>query len=77
MLSIISGFEVANLGCCGTGRIELAVTCNKFDPFICGDVSKYVFWDADHLTEREYRSLVSQIIHKHVNKFFCGQYSPC
>ena len=43
MLSIISGFEVANLGCCGTGRIELAVLCNKFDPFICGDVSKYVF----------------------------------
>ncbi|KAJ4842436.1 hypothetical protein Tsubulata_027303, partial [Turnera subulata] len=36
------GFEVSNKGCCGTGNIEVAFLCNRFDDaHSCKDASKY------------------------------------
>ncbi|GLU04606.1 hypothetical protein SLE2022_217440 [Rubroshorea leprosula] len=64
------GFEVANKGCCGTGKLEVAVLCNKLSPSTCADVDKYIFWDSYHPTERGYRILISQLLQKYVNKFF-------
>ncbi|KAL6316551.1 hypothetical protein AAG906_018254 [Vitis piasezkii] len=65
-----SGFEVVNKGCCGTGLIEVAVLCNQFNPFTCNDVTKYVFWDSYHPTERVYKILIGEIIHEYVDSFF-------
>ncbi|TXG52023.1 hypothetical protein EZV62_021192 [Acer yangbiense] len=64
------GFEVANKGCCGTGELEVAVLCNKLSPTTCSDDSSYVFWDSYHPTEKTYRTLVSSLIRKYVDKFF-------
>ncbi|KAJ1375431.1 SGNH hydrolase superfamily [Sesbania bispinosa] len=45
------GFEKSVLeGCCGTGLLEMGPVCNAFD-ITCPDTSKYLFWDAVHLTE--------------------------
>lgn len=62
------GFKIVNKGCCGTGLIEAAVTCNALDT-TCKDDSIYVFWDAYHPTERAYKLIVSQIISKYINEF--------
>ncbi|XP_019054471.1 PREDICTED: GDSL esterase/lipase EXL3-like [Nelumbo nucifera] len=64
------GFEVINKGCCGTGKIEVAVLCNDLDPLTCLDVSNYVFWDSYHPTEKAYRSVVEPVLSKHINEFF-------
>ncbi|XP_039000595.1 GDSL esterase/lipase EXL3-like [Hibiscus syriacus] len=63
------GFEVANKGCCGTGNIEVAVLCNKLSPSTCPDVSKYIFWDSYHPTEKAYRALLIPLLQKYVTKF--------
>ncbi|XP_022751982.1 GDSL esterase/lipase EXL3-like [Durio zibethinus] len=63
------GFEVVNKGCCGTGNIEVAVLCNKLSPSTCTDVSKYIFWDSYHPTEKAYRALVAPLLPKYVSKF--------
>ncbi|KAI7725959.1 hypothetical protein M8C21_006918 [Ambrosia artemisiifolia] len=47
------GFEEVNIGCCGSGYVEAAALCNM-NSAICGDASKYVFWDAIHPTEQAY-----------------------
>ncbi|KAK3231875.1 hypothetical protein Dsin_003756 [Dipteronia sinensis] len=52
------GFEVANKGCCGTGKIEAGIfMCNQWNLFTCTNVSKYVFWDSFHPTEKAYKVL--------------------
>ncbi|XVF35930.1 hypothetical protein REPUB_Repub19eG0014200 [Reevesia pubescens] len=63
------GFEVANKGCCGTGNIEVAILCNKLSPSTCTDVSKYIFWDSYHPTEKAYRTLVKPLLEKCLSKF--------
>ncbi|KAE8707141.1 Detected protein of confused Function [Hibiscus syriacus] len=46
-------FEVATVGCCGTGLIEASVFCNPTSiPLSCEDASKYVFWDGYHPSEK-------------------------
>ncbi|XP_012449439.2 uncharacterized protein LOC105772608 [Gossypium raimondii] len=57
-----NGFEVVDNGCCGTGNIEVAILCNKLSPSTCTDVSKYIFWDSYHPTEKAYRALVTPIL---------------
>ncbi|GLJ16423.1 hypothetical protein SUGI_0278920 [Cryptomeria japonica] len=50
------GLEVIARGCCGTGTIEvLLFTCNQLSPFTCPDASKYLFFDAVHLTQKAYQ----------------------
>ncbi|XP_034676815.1 GDSL esterase/lipase At3g14820-like [Vitis riparia] len=64
-----SGLEVANKGCCGTGTIESVVLCNRFNPFTCKDVTKYVFWDSYHPTEKVYKILSRGVIQKYLGSF--------
>ncbi|XP_060199859.1 GDSL esterase/lipase EXL1-like [Lycium barbarum] len=52
------GFKIADKGCCGTGKIEVAEICT----FTCSSDSDYVFWDSFHLTEKAYRLLAHQIL---------------
>ncbi|KAI3913979.1 hypothetical protein MKW98_010791 [Papaver atlanticum] len=70
------GFEEVTRGCCGTGTIESTVLCNELNPFTCDDVSKYVFWDSYHPTERAYVILFGPIVEKYVNSFVCDN-SAC
>jgi phospholipase/lecithinase/hemolysin len=55
------GFENTRKACCGTGLIEVAFTCTKRNPFTCSDASKYIFWDAVHLTEKAYEIIAEHI----------------
>ncbi|XP_076917082.1 GDSL esterase/lipase At5g45960-like [Bidens hawaiensis] len=48
-----AGFEEVHRGCCGSGLLEADFLCNK-KSVLCSDVSKYVFWDAFHPTEKAY-----------------------
>lgn len=65
----LSGFSEANRGCCGTGKIEVAILCNPLSPSVCRDSSDYVFWDSYHPTERAYRVIISQLIPKYIHRF--------
>ncbi|TXG52018.1 hypothetical protein EZV62_021187 [Acer yangbiense] len=60
------GFEIVDRGCCGTGTIEVTLTCNELSP-VCEDVSKYIFWDSFHPTERTYKIVVSILRKKILN----------
>ncbi|XXG86242.1 hypothetical protein AAC387_Pa11g1174 [Persea americana] len=55
------GFEVPNKGCCGTGVVEVSILCNPATP-PCPDVSKYVFWDSYHPTEKAYKVITDSVI---------------
>lgn len=56
------GFKVSNLGCCGTGTIEVTQLCK----YPCPDVSDYLFWDSFHPTEKAYRILVHLFLEKYI-----------
>lgn len=57
------GFQFTNIGCCGTGKIEVAEICKC----ACPDVSKYLFWDSFHPTEKAYRILVHEFLQQNIN----------
>ncbi|TKY56891.1 GDSL esterase/lipase [Spatholobus suberectus] len=44
------GFAQTLQGCCGTGLLEMGPVCNVLD-LTCPDPSKFLFWDAVHLTD--------------------------
>ncbi|MCL7031105.1 hypothetical protein MKW94_012243, partial [Papaver nudicaule] len=67
------GFEEATIGCCGTGRIESIFLCNELNPFTCDDVSKYVFWDSYHPTERAYQVFLGPFLERNLNNLLCGK----
>ncbi|GLJ06411.1 hypothetical protein SUGI_0038470 [Cryptomeria japonica] len=46
------GFVEGRRGCCGTGRLEASILCNKFSIGTCENASKYVFWDSFHPSDR-------------------------
>lgn len=56
------GFEKVNVGCCGSGLLEVSFACN-LESVVCSDDSKYVFWDAIHPTEAAYYSIFLSIRH--------------
>ncbi|KAK9166944.1 hypothetical protein Scep_002135 [Stephania cephalantha] len=70
------GFEVSDRGCCGTGLIEAIFLCNMLNLFTCKDVTKYVFWDSYHPTEKAYRTLFIPILKSKATSFYCGD-RPC
>ncbi|KAH7427735.1 hypothetical protein KP509_10G057300 [Ceratopteris richardii] len=45
------GFDVSNTACCGQGKYNGFLICNRFSN-LCPDRTKYVFWDPFHPTER-------------------------
>ncbi|XP_057433898.1 GDSL esterase/lipase At2g42990-like [Lotus japonicus] len=63
------GFEVAGVGCCGTGRFEMGYMCDPKSPFTCTDANKYVFWDAFHPSQKTSQIVSNYLIEKHLAKF--------
>ncbi|KAL8216479.1 hypothetical protein R6Q57_023316 [Mikania cordata] len=63
------GFDVVDVGCCGTGEIEFSILCNKLAA-TCENHSKYFFWDSLHPTEKGYNVIVNHIIEDLVNDLF-------
>ncbi|KAK1303969.1 GDSL esterase/lipase EXL3 [Acorus calamus] len=61
------GFEVYTNGCCGTGTIEVTMLCNSVTTTTCEDVSKYLFWDSYHPTERAYEVLLNLTLPNYMN----------
>ncbi|KAM3343585.1 hypothetical protein P3S68_025674 [Capsicum galapagoense] len=55
------GFENINTGCCGTGFLEFALSCNPLS-YVCPNVSKNYFWDSVHPTERAYYLITQAIL---------------
>ncbi|KAM5565191.1 GDSL esterase/lipase [Rosa sericea] len=64
------GFEVVDKGCCGTGMIEVIFLCNRWAPNTCTNVSKYVFWDSYHPTEKAYQIHTHQVLQNSIHSFF-------
>ncbi|KAJ0256511.1 GDSL esterase/lipase EXL2 [Hirschfeldia incana] len=64
------GFKVSNLGCCGTGLIEVTALCNNYTAAVCPVRSDYVFWDSFHPTETAYRNIVANLLQRYLNRFF-------
>lgn len=62
------GFEVAEIGCCGTGAFEAGIFCHPDNPFTCTDADKYVFWDSIHPTEKT-NKIVSHYLLKYLKLF--------
>ncbi|KAL2344608.1 hypothetical protein Fmac_005893 [Flemingia macrophylla] len=62
------GYKVVDRGCCGTGKLEVAVLCNPLDA-TCSNVSEYIFWDSYHPTEGVYRKLVNEVLDKYMGQF--------
>ncbi|KAH1214693.1 GDSL esterase/lipase EXL3 [Glycine max] len=63
------GYKVMDRGCCGTGKLEVAVLCNPLDA-TCSNASEYVFWDSYHPTEGVYRKLVNYVLEKYIDRLF-------
>ncbi|KAK1388556.1 GDSL esterase/lipase EXL3 [Heracleum sosnowskyi] len=63
------GIEVVDRGCCGTGKLEVALLCNQLSQ-TCLDDSKYLFWDSFHPTEKGYRTLIDHILQTNIHSFF-------
>ncbi|PIA27856.1 hypothetical protein AQUCO_07500042v1 [Aquilegia coerulea] len=70
------GFEVVNKGCCGTGKLEVAILCNKLTP-PCEDVNNHVFWDSYHPTQKGYEALVFPLIQKYYKTILCSISDNC
>lgn len=72
LISLFSGFQVVDKGCCGTGDLEVSILCNQYTPVKCANVSDHIFWDSYHPTESAYKALVSPLLGENLNKFFWG-----
>ncbi|KAF3681519.1 GDSL esterase/lipase [Capsicum annuum] len=59
------GFQVASVACCGTGLFEMGYLCDKLSPLTCTDASKFVFWDAFHVTDKT-NQIISDFLMKYV-----------
>lgn len=64
-----SGFENAQVGCCGTGRFEMGFMCDPKSPFTCTDANKYVFWDAFHPSEKTSQIVSNYLMENYLGKF--------
>ncbi|KAK4794911.1 hypothetical protein SAY86_012905 [Trapa natans] len=63
------GFVNSVKGCCGTGFFEIGYLCNKNSPLTCPDASKFVFWDAFHLTEKTNGMVAHHIVKNYLSGF--------
>ncbi|CAI0549068.1 unnamed protein product [Linum tenue] len=54
------GFAITKKACCGTGTVEFGILCNPLAP-TCTNISKYIFWDGVHPTEKTYKIIFSKI----------------
>ncbi|PIN10423.1 hypothetical protein CDL12_16986 [Handroanthus impetiginosus] len=54
------GFVEPMKGCCGSGTYEYGNTCKNLTT--CLDRTKYVYWDAVHLTEKMYKIIADNAL---------------
>ncbi|KAF8087702.1 hypothetical protein N665_0570s0016 [Sinapis alba] len=57
------GLEETIKGCCGTGFIEAGPLCNSLSK-TCEDVSKYLFFDSVHPTQKAYSVIATYALQK-------------
>ncbi|GMJ04947.1 hypothetical protein like AT1G74460 [Hibiscus trionum] len=57
------GFDNADSPCCSLGRIRPALTCTPAST-LCGDRSKYVFWDEYHPSDSANELIARELIKK-------------
>ncbi|MCO5587498.1 hypothetical protein L7F22_041447 [Adiantum nelumboides] len=55
------GFEVTNQACCGQGKYNGFLICNRFSN-LCPDRTKYIFWDPFHPTERVNKLITDRVL---------------
>jgi len=74
----VSGFEVADRGCCGKGLLAISYLCNSLNPFTCSNSSAYIFWDSYHPSERAYQVIVDNLLDKYLSKvYWCWTSEYC
>lgn len=61
------GFTETTRGCCGTGTIEVTGLCDARFVSVCDDVSRHVFFDSYHPTERAYSIIVNDIFDNYIH----------
>ncbi|KAL3676305.1 hypothetical protein R1sor_026253 [Riccia sorocarpa] len=54
--------EEVGIACCGTGTIENGPLCNILSVGTCSNAAAYLYWDADHYTEKGWRIIVGAFI---------------
>lgn len=57
-----NGFKEARRACCGTGRVETAILCNKYSPGTCANASEYVFFDSVHPSQAANQILANGLL---------------
>ncbi|GLJ22818.1 hypothetical protein SUGI_0430140 [Cryptomeria japonica] len=62
------GFEEPRKGCCGTGLLEAAISCNP-STISCLNPSKYVFWDSFHPTTECYQIIANDLFQQYLAFF--------
>ncbi|KAL6841287.1 hypothetical protein ACP4OV_028805 [Aristida adscensionis] len=62
------GFTETNLGCCGTGLLEMGALCTSVLPQ-CQSPAHYMFFDSVHPTQATYKALADRIAQSHIPKF--------
>ncbi|TVU30150.1 hypothetical protein EJB05_21759, partial [Eragrostis curvula] len=63
------GFDRADVGCCGSGRVETGYACSAWDPRTCPEAGRYVFWDAVHTTEHANRVIADYLFNTTFGSF--------
>ena len=69
VLTLLSGYEDVEHGCCATGLFELGYLCDQWNPFTCIDADKFVFWDAVHPTEKTSRIVANYLVNTTLSQF--------
>lgn len=65
---VLSGFLVANRGCCGIGKVETTtLLCNPKSIGTCKNATQYVFWDSVHPSEAANQILADSLIIEGIN----------
>lgn len=62
-LIINAGLEETSRGCCGTGLLEAGPLCEPSSR-TCDDVSKYLFFDSVHPSQKAYSVIARSTLQK-------------
>ncbi|MCO5550919.1 hypothetical protein L7F22_004413 [Adiantum nelumboides] len=56
------GMKQARKACCGSGKLEVGIFCNKLSLGTCKDAGQYAFWDSFHPTDRTNEILATRLL---------------
>ncbi|KAI3908831.1 hypothetical protein MKW98_029381 [Papaver atlanticum] len=63
------GFEEVKARCCGTGKFEIDQLCMLEMALLCKDPTKYMYWDAIHLTDTANGLLADSLLNTSLAEF--------